>query len=942
MRSAHNLIELGQNDLAREIIEEYIPEPGEPDRRGFEWHHLRARSQPYHQLLSTELKQIVEMKFLPGSHRVVVVGLNGEVQIWEGLQGKRLHSWQAHKLAVRAMAVSRDGTRIATADESGLIKIWNASNQQIENTLSNDNGVQSIAFSPTGDRLAINIGGHIRLWQLGSDVENHSLGTVEANRLAKIKWPTEKLIVTIHNQPNQLRFWDLETEKSTIHDLRSPHDFAVSRDGSVVVMSCGGNFNQAWLNDELITFLTGALDTSISTAITQDGEMVAYGCKTGDLIAMDLETREFKTFLAHMGRVTCCEFSDDESYLATVGPKGEIKLWDIGRGWRMAAPRLRQDAQMRGLAFSSNSRVIAAVASSGKCLMRDVETLRLVDVKQLEESYLVRIAFSPDDRYLYVREGFLKFSRYDLLTREVLRHPFRDWQHTDIAINPHAAFTSRGPQLWEWKHNEEAPTVWPPLTARILAVGALRDRTEVVVGCADGQVRIYDGVSRRQLAEFTLKGRVGAVALSPDSQTVYSGLAAGEVIITDVASESQIGTMQCGDFELQTIDISPDGQRLVCTTEGGGVWLWDLLSLQLISHFTHPVAPESDIAMFSPDGKTLAIGWSEAELQLLLSERPRQNILANALLPDRQFQAISWQVSRPNGRKAKPVSLPLYCDSPESQGFIRVLDMPVDFRNDPLVEGLFHVENLDDFSETLLAVRTTGNATVRLNGNPVAEIAKGGMDFTYHWIQLDPKLLRLGENQLSIQVREARECTIDTIFVDARMYHATKEEVHQSLLQFFDHESPNVQCDALQTSIQFDEFEAATLSHLAVPLKANYPWVRKKANKILSESKVSDEEKFPLLLIAIHGEGGEHALTKLKEMAAVSPQAYGVLVQTLTNHQEESYEQNVLASLLVQPHARNHLAELKQLAEHSNEVVRDWAREAIRQVSDSDNRRSIE
>ncbi len=105
-------------------------------------------------LESTDFFDIV---FNPDGQRLIASTREGTTIGWEISQDEAQKSFtlSGHTSTVSRLAISPNGTRLATASYDGTAKIWDLATQQPLLTLfTNANHFTQIAFSPDGKRLA--------------------------------------------------------------------------------------------------------------------------------------------------------------------------------------------------------------------------------------------------------------------------------------------------------------------------------------------------------------------------------------------------------------------------------------------------------------------------------------------------------------------------------------------------------------------------------------------------------------------------------------------------------------------------------------------------------------------------------------------------------------------------------------------------------------------
>lgn len=177
---------------------------------------------------------------------------------------------------------------------------------------------------------------------------------------------------------------------------------------------------------------------------------------------------------------------------------------------------------------------------------------------------------------------------------------------------------------------------------RVYSLAYSPDGKLLISGHRSGIIKLWDARSGKLLSSINDRsGTITSIAMSPDGQTFASGNKVWNLSGTLIRTLLNSG----GSGGVNSIDISPDG-RIVAgysVIDKEAVSLWNLQTGQVIS--TLDVGIERPHAVvFSPDGKTLAIGGFADQIQIWdISTRSKLRTLTSGISG---YQTYSLDFSR--------------------------------------------------------------------------------------------------------------------------------------------------------------------------------------------------------------------------------------------------------------------------------------------------------
>jgi cytochrome c len=239
-----------------------------------------------------------------------------------------------HDSAVNAVVFLTDG-RIATAGADAHIAIWTPGRPQPDSVLDGHTApIVSLAVSPDGTTLAsASWDRTIRLWPLAGGaprvLEGH---TQNVNGVAFM--PDGRNLVSVGYDAT-LRIWPLRGgSQVTVRNLPTPlNAVAVAPDGEIVTAGADGKAYFLSPQGETRASVKASNAPIVAVAISPDGRWVAAAGIRGSVAILDRKDRTVKRVLVGPGLpVWSVVFLPDNHTLLTGGTDRMIRRWDATSG----------------------------------------------------------------------------------------------------------------------------------------------------------------------------------------------------------------------------------------------------------------------------------------------------------------------------------------------------------------------------------------------------------------------------------------------------------------------------------------------------------------------------------------------------------------------------------------------------------------------------------
>ena len=550
-----------------------------------------------------------------------------------------------HTLGVNSVAMSRDGSLLASGSEDGTIRLWDMRRRRAVGApmVAHAGPIWGVAFSPNGTVLASgDDDGTVRLWDvatqrpLGPPVRAH---TGPSTPLA---FSPDGTMLASAGDDGNIAIWAVSphgalmrpTSVSGCSAGAQSWALAISPSGNELANGCTDGTIAVWrVSGTTLTLLgtTNAGATVFGVAFSPDGTMLASAGSDHTVRLWDVAGLEQRgqPLTGHTDVVFSVAFSPDGKTLASGSLDGTVRLWDVQRHQSLGQPLVSHTGDMNSVVFSPDGSTLAAGTADGSVALWDVQHPQTL-TSTLNVGETNGIVVSPDGTMVAPLDSSGNVDLWDL-TGGTPRHRsvIAVTDATDVTFSPDGRTVAVGEQdgtvqLWDVASGLSLSV---PIVVRggsVDAVAVSPDGAIVATGSQDGAIQLWSvaGQPRRTLRPLgaPLVGHTAAVqglAFSPDGKTLASGGADRRIRLWDVAQHRLLGPPLVGNVAgVDAVTFSPNGRLLASAGSDRTVRLWDVATRRprgppLIGH-----TDDAGSVAFNPDGTLLASGSSDHTVRL--------------------------------------------------------------------------------------------------------------------------------------------------------------------------------------------------------------------------------------------------------------------------------------------------------------------------------------
>ena len=289
------------------------------------------------------------------------------------LAGESGHVLSGHTARVRAVAISPDGSWLASGDAAGAIRIWTAVDGSHRTTLTGHTGaVNAIASSPDGSWLAsASADKTVRLWDLDTGVCRTLFG--HSDGVNSVAITPDGMRVASAAMDGTVRLWDARdgSNLATAYGHAGPARAVAISPNAPWLVSAGDDWvmlRRASDGAALNNLARWSGVKQLSVAVSPDGFWLACMGRGSTVRLLDINGSVRGILSGHSGTVNAVAISPDGSWLASGASDRTVRLWNAADG-SLRAMLTGHTGAVNGLAISPGGSWLASAS--------DDETVRV-------------------------------------------------------------------------------------------------------------------------------------------------------------------------------------------------------------------------------------------------------------------------------------------------------------------------------------------------------------------------------------------------------------------------------------------------------------------------------------------------------------------------------------------------------------------------------------
>jgi WD40 repeat protein len=535
--------------------------------------------------------------FSPNGELLATCDANGEIQIWQVADSRRILTLRGHDHWLWSIAFRPDGRYLVSGGQDRTARLWDMQTGSCIYTIAKDISVVShVAFSPNGKFLVTCCeDSTVKLWDAGTGGYLNTLVGHERRVWSAAFHPDSQMLVT-GSEDGTLKVWHLETgicQQTLTGHQNWIWKVVISPDGRTIASTSYDLTVRLWdvATGNCLRVLSGHQSCIIAADFSPDGRSIATGSDDGTIKLWDVETGTCQqTWEKHTRRVWSVAFHPSGEFLASAGDDYTIRLWRTKTGM---CTQLWQgySNHILGVAIDKSGTLLATAHEAQTIELWRLDGDSRVPVRSLSghTNRVIGVAFHPDNIRLASSscDGTIKL--WDTNTGHCIStlHGHKSWIWS-IAFSPNGSLLASGSydhttKLWDTNTGTCLHTLAGDCTGAVQQVKFSLDGRWLACCGYPHTINLWDpqtGTHWRQLVGHDY--RVWSMVWLTNER-LASGGEDGTICLWDIQTGSCLHSWLGHDCQVFCLDYDPTLGRLYSSDAQGNVKIWDLQTMNCLA-----------------------------------------------------------------------------------------------------------------------------------------------------------------------------------------------------------------------------------------------------------------------------------------------------------------------------------------------------------------------
>jgi WD40 repeat protein/predicted Ser/Thr protein kinase len=535
--------------------------------------------------------------FAENGRDVVVGDTSGQLRIWDRVTGVSLRAIQAHRGAVRALALIR-GDALASAGDDGAVRVWR---------LDSLSRVDEITVSPSALNAIVATADGGQVFAAGEDSLIHVLSLVRPPGPLRIASHVDDLdghrysVAALAIAPDgawlasggrdrSVRLWRLPDRECTA--VLQPANGAIS---SLAFSPDSRTLAEAgwWSVDEwevesgrrIATLPTS--DASRGLAYIGPERLISANTKEASPDVHIWETaprRALRGVAAHGGGCRCLDLRSDGRMVATGGADCTVRLWSVVDNSMLGELPAHADV-VTGVRFSPNGRVLACATDDGWLETWDLAARVRLRSWPASCPLNAPIVFMPDSNQILSGRIDGGADIWDLAAdKAVAQFPAQPNENLSALIVSQLGLIATHGRDWRIRLFElNGTTLWrtltPPNFEETWCLAASSDGRQLAAGTLNHSVLVWNLGDQRLVAQLNGHAQMitgVAFGTGPTEGLLASCSSDGEIKLWDWQNTACLTTLTADAGAATGLAFALDQPAILASYADGTFGTWDL------------------------------------------------------------------------------------------------------------------------------------------------------------------------------------------------------------------------------------------------------------------------------------------------------------------------------------------------------------------------------